>query len=336
MYNGVKVLDVHGHVSMPVDYRLHIGNMLAQNTPFLLQVPPAQLDAAVQVHLKELDDRNIDVQIVGPRPVYEFHWMRPFLQEAWCRGTNDLIAQFVQQCPDRLLGAAQLPQNAERDTSSCLPEFERCVKELGFVAAYVNPDPSGTRQAPGLHDPYWYPLYTKAQEWDIPLIVHPSVTYDTRVESLYANYQVNNVVEEYIATQILSRSDVFERFPTLRVVVCHCGGALDRWISSDPHLGQRDVSRNLFFDTCVYDVPFLEAAIKQRGVDRMLFGTEVPGSGRAPRPETGRPGDDIVPIIGGFEFLTEAQKIKIFHDNPKRVFPALAPLALVAGAAREA
>ena len=56
----------------------------------------------------------------------------------------------------------------------------------------------------------------------------------------------------------------------------------------------------------------------------MLLGTEAPGSGRAVRPETGRTSDDLVPVIGSFDFLTEEEKIKIFNDNPARVVPALA------------
>ncbi|MGH3167736.1 MAG: hypothetical protein ACRDN0_17845, partial [Trebonia sp.] len=60
-----------------------------------------------------------------------------------------------------------------------------------------------------------------------------------------------------------------------------------------------------------------------RGVPRMLFGTEAPGSGRAVRPETGRTSDDLVPVISGFDFLTEEDKIAIFSANPARVVPAL-------------
>jgi len=33
--------------------------------------------------------------------------------------------------------------------------------------------------------------------------------------------------------------------------------------------------------------------------------------------------DDLVPVIDTFDFLTEDDKIKIFHENPARVIPAL-------------
>ena len=72
--------------------------------------------------------------------------------------------------------------------------------------------------------------------------------------------------------------------------------------------------------TCAHDESFLEAAFKQRGVDQMLFGTEVPGSGGAPRPETGRPADDLLPIIGKIAFLTHEDKVKVFNTNAKKYF----------------
>ena len=58
----------------------------------------------------------------------------------------------------------------------------------------------------------------------------------------------------------------------------------------------------------------------------MCFGTEAPGSGAAVRPETGRPGDDLVPVISSFDFLTEEDKVLIFNENPGRVCAGLGAL----------
>jgi 4-oxalmesaconate hydratase len=58
----------------------------------------------------------------------------------------------------------------------------------------------------------------------------------------------------------------------------------------------------------------------------MLFGTEAPGSGGAKRPETGRPADDLVPVIAGLPGLSEEDKLKVFNGNAKKVFPQLAKL----------
>lgn len=337
MYNNVRVLDVHGHVSVPFSANSFLVLMMGSNTPMASPIGqdkagPAGVTqedfrTAALGHAKYMDDRNIDVQIIGPRPFLMMAWMEPHLLPAWTRYVNDMIHQQCQMVPDRFLGAAMLPQLSDApDLSNCLDELNRCVTELGFAAAYVSPDPAGRRTTPGMHEPYWYPLYVRAQELGIPLIVHGTNSLDPRFRVVPHNYQLGFYTEQYLAGQFLSHGDVFERFPELKVIICHCGGGLDRFIPTDHHIAQKDLSENLFYDTCAYDLNFLEAAIKQRGVPRLLFGTEAPGSGRAVRPETGRTSDDLVPIIGAFDFITEDDKIKIFNENPARVVPALAKI----------
>jgi predicted TIM-barrel fold metal-dependent hydrolase len=321
MFNNQTTVDVHGHMTTPAGFRQFLAEIVSQNTPGRkLEVTDEQLEAAQQRHLKFMDDRNIDIQLVGPRPIAMWHWMRPFLQEFWAKTTNDVIARIVKLHPDRFRGMAQLPQNRDKDTRGCLPEFERCIKELGFVGAYLNPDPAGDKQTPGVHEEYWYPLYEKAVELDVPLMVHPSIGYDRRLEVIPANYQMNNYLEEFVAMQLYSHSNVFQIFPKLKITVCHCGGGLNRFIRTDKHVGQGDLSKNLFYDSCVYDENYLEAAIKQRGVDQVLFGTESPGSGGAVRPESGKPSDDMIPVIDGLKFLSAEDKRKIFQTNPLKVF----------------
>src|ERR1044071_8788627 len=130
MYNGYKVVDVHGHMTTPAPFRQFLAETVSQNTPGRkLEVTDEQLANAQQRHLKFMDDRNIDIQLIGPRPIAMWHWMRPFLQEYWCRVTNDVIARIVKMHPDRFRGMAQLPQSKEKDTRNCLPEFERCEIE---------------------------------------------------------------------------------------------------------------------------------------------------------------------------------------------------------------
>lgn len=333
MYNDVKVYDVHGHVSHPFG---GMGRMMlfmqAMNTPLPSPIgTPGAADAglgeedfAVTVgrHVAQLDDRGIERQVIGPRPFLMLGFTGDHIVPAWTRMVNDAIHQQCQMHPDRFIGAAQLPQQAHApDTTHCLDELHRCVDELGFQGVYVSPDPEGERNSPGLHETYWDPLYEACQERGLPIIVHGTNCNDPRFAPVPHSYQLGFVSEQYWANQILSHSDVFERFPELKVIICHCGGALDRWIPNDPHLSQKDLSNNLFYDTCAHDEPYLECAIKQRTPARMCFGSEVPGSGGALRQDSGRPADDLVPIIGGFEFLSEEEKATIFCHNPLRLFP---------------
>ncbi len=171
------------------------------------------------------------------------------------------------------------------------------------------------------------PVYARCQELDVPIIVHGTACADPRLAHVPNNYQLGFVAEQYWAAQSLGHSDVFDRFPELKVVVCHCGGALNRFIASDPHLPQRDSSSNLFYDTCAHDTAFLEAAIKQRTPAQMAFGSEAPGSGAAIRPETGRPADDLVPVIDALDTVTDDERILMFNTVPARLVPAFKNLS---------
>ncbi len=333
MYGGKKVIDVHGHMSTPPAFRGAIANWVSQNTGpsnhgEFPKISDEQMETAQKRHLDMLDDHNIDYQLISPRPIAMWHWMRPHLQYDWAHFTNDTIAQIVRLHPDRFGGIAQLPQNRDLDTSHVIEELERAVKELGFFGALINPDPAGDRMTPGMHEKYWYPLYEKAQELDAVLMIHPSISYDRRWEIVPANYQMNNVVEEYVAMQLLEHGRVFDDFPNLKVFICHGGGALHRFIEQDYHRGQRDLTKNLWFDSCVLERNMLEAMIKQKTPKRVLFGTEAPGSGGAKRPETGRPSDDLVPVISEFDFLTEEDKAAIFYSNAFDAVPRLTKKAV--------
>jgi len=191
------------------------------------------------------------------------------------------------------------------------------VNELGAVGALLNPDPSGERDVPGVNEKYWYPLYEKAQALDVPLLVHPSITKDKRVRAIPHNYQINNVWEEYLATLLYIATDVFQVFPRLKVVICHAGGALSRHFNSDirdGHPTREDIwdryHDNLFFDTCVYDGAFMDTAVKQHGVDQMVFGTEIGAALRT----------DVVALIDELRDFSTEDKIKIFNTNPRRVY----------------
>ncbi|MGH9055474.1 MAG: amidohydrolase family protein [Acidimicrobiales bacterium] len=338
MYDDLKVLDVHAHVSVPPLANTFALNLMGSNTamasplsggpghaPFGAVPSAEQFRETAATHVAYIDERGIDVQIIGPRPFMTLGWMQPHLIAAWSRYVNDMIHQQCEMFPDRFVGACQLPQHAGApDSAHCLAELQRCVEEYGFVATYVSPDPDGRRTQPGMHESWWFPLYERCEELALPVIVHGTNSADPRYAVVPHNYQLGFLTEQYLATQFLGHGPVFDRFPRLKVIVCHCGGALNRFIPTDFHLPQRDLSDNLFFDTCGYDLHFLEAAIKQRGVDQMCFGVEAPGSGRAVRPETGRTSDDLIPVLRSFEWLSEEDCRKIVHHNPGRVCPALA------------
>jgi predicted TIM-barrel fold metal-dependent hydrolase len=346
MYNGEKIIDIHGHHSTPPQFRAYAYNIIAlRSTTGGTKMPDGPMQEAQERHLKMMDDRQIDIQFISARPVAMMHWEQPLIQALWARTTNDVIADTVKLHPDRFRGVAQLPQvgiDFEKDTSHLVPEFERAINELGFVSATLNPDPGADRRAPGVNDAYWYPLYEASINLKAPLTVHASISKDPRITILPHNYQYNFLTEETLATELFEQSDLFSRYPELKIIMCHCGGSLSRFIPRAESSGvqgggsagmtmgaqadygavEHDPTQNLFFDTCAYDPGYLALAFKQRGVSQMMFGTEAPGSGTGVlNPETGNPSDDLVPVINSFDFLSEADKKSIFREKAMSVFP---------------
>jgi predicted TIM-barrel fold metal-dependent hydrolase len=360
MLDGVTVIDVHGHLSSPPQVRAYAFNLVSLRSPGdgELRLPDEAVAAARQRHVRVLDERNIDVQLLSPRPAAMMHWERPFIVRAWTRVTNNLIAQMCRLEPTRFVGIGQLPQNASLGTENCLGELDRCITELGFAGVLVNPDPGADSSAPGMDDPYWYPLYRRAAELDATILVHPSLSRDPRIEPLPHSYQFNNLVQETLATSLLERGVVFAEFPGLKIVVSHGGGAPRRLLASgdvldatapvpqhvtpsgeepggqvgivlgpasDDAEGGQEHRDNLFVDTCCYDPHFLAAVLRQRGARQVVFGTEAPGSGaHLVNPATGRPADDVLATLGSLGFLSPEQLRAVVHDNPLRAFPLLA------------
>jgi predicted TIM-barrel fold metal-dependent hydrolase len=202
--------------------------------------------------------------------------------------------------------------------------LERLVKEQGFVGCLINPDPgegSGIATPP-MGDRYWYPLYEKLVELDIPGHIHSAGCRSERL-----TYSLHFINEESIAVVSLLNSAVFSDFPTLKLIVSHGGGAIPyqvaRFDASSLRRGAERFSdrlRKLYFDTVLYSAGALELLFKTVGADRCMFGTERPGVGTVKDPRTGRWLDETRHIIEGFEWLGAAEKKMIFEDTARKVY----------------
>ena len=251
------------------------------------------------------------------KPAKLVHW---FTEEC-----NNIIYRQMKLFPGTFIGVCALPQTAGDPIEKTIPELVRCVTELGFVGCLLNPDPfenSGS-EAPPLGDRYWYPLYEKLCELDVPAHIHGTGSRSER-----SPYSVHFINEETIAVFGLVNSAVFKDFPNLKVVVSHGGGAIPYQLGrfEAPTLrrgtGERfsTAMRRLYYDTVLYTEDALRLLIKTIGVDRCLFGTECPGVGSSVDPESGRSMDNVRPMIEKIEWITAEEKQKIFCDNARAVF----------------
>jgi 4-oxalmesaconate hydratase len=212
--------------------------------------------------------------------------------------------------------------------ASCVGELDRCVTEFGFIGCNLNPDPSGGHwTSPPLTDRWWYPLYEKLAELDVPAVIHVSASCNANFHTTGAHY----INADTTAFMQLIMSDLFKDFPTLKFIIPHGGGAVPyHWgryrglalNNKRPPLSEL-LLKNVFFDTCVYHLPGIELLTKVIPADNILFASEMVGVVKGIDPETGYDFDDTKRYIDAVPWLSAADKMKIFEGNARRVHSRL-------------
>jgi 4-oxalmesaconate hydratase len=209
--------------------------------------------------------------------------------------------------------------------ANCIAELERCVNEYGFIGCNLNPDPSGGYwTGPPLTDRWWYPLYEKMVELDVPAMIHVSGSCNPNFHGTGAHY-INGDTTAFMQ---LITGDLFRDFPTLKFIIPHGGGAVPyhwgRYRGLAQDMGRPPLKElllnNVFFDTCVYHQPGIELLLKVIPADNILFASEVVGAVRGIDPETGYHYDDTKRYIDSLEWLSAADREKIFHGNARKVY----------------
>src|SRR5918993_1863745 len=308
------IIDVHGHVSAPTELWAYKANLLSARGAHGrggVHVSDDEIRAAAnrkenwaKGHLDYLRDHGTDVQLISPRPFQLMQSEKPAKLVQWfAEECNNIIHRQMRLFAGKFLGVCALPQTAGDPIEKAIPELERCIKQLGFVGCLLNPDPyeNGGSEAPPLGDRYWYPLYEKLCELNVPAHIHGTTSRSERTP-----YSVHLINEETIAVYGLVNSNVFKDFPDLKIVVSHGGGAIPYQLGrfDAPSLRGRgarfrDRLKLLYFDTVLYTAPALELLIKTVGPDRCLFGSQCPGVGSAVDPDSGHTMDHIRPHIEG-------------------------------------
>ena len=334
------IIDSHGHVTAPDSlyvYKAQIishrgahgrGGHLANDADVREALTKPVFGGSS--HLGQLKEVGTDMQLISPRPYQMMTSESPKLVHWFVEETNNIIAKQVQLYPSTFRAVAGLPMTPGVSPKAIVPYLEKLVKEQGFVGCLLNPDPGecSGQETPPLGDRFWYPLYEKLCELDIPGHIHSTGCRSERLP-----YSLHFINEEGIGVVSLLTSNVFKDFPTLKILVSHGGGAIPYQYARFEASSLRrpgatrfsEAMRNLYYDTVLYSKDALELLFKTVGVDRCLFGTERPGVGTVKDPRTGRWLDETRFTIEAIDWLSDADKKMIFEDNAKKLFNLKVP-----------
>ena len=333
------IIDCHGHYTTEpkplMEFRQKqtaaAKDRIAPPSPESVKITDDEFRASVEGNqLRIQKERGTTLTLFSPRASGMGHHIGDeAISLDWSRLSNDCIHRVCKLFPENFIGVCQLPQSPGVSPKSCISELERCVNELGFVGCNLNPDPSGGHwTAPPLTDRFWYPLYEKLCELQVPAMVHVSMSCNPSFHTTGAHY----INADTTAFMQFIQADLFRDFPDLKLIVPHGGGAAPyhwgRYRGLAQNLGRPPLDEmmrdNIFFDTCVYHQPGIDLLVKLIPAGNILFASEMLGAVKGDDPTTGKPYDDTKRYIDATS-LSAADKQKIFEGNARKVYPRLGP-----------
>ncbi len=304
-------IDIHGHFfpPAPLAAQQEIARQLRQACWCIEE--PVSWDPATT--LAYMDRTGIQMQMLSYVPP----------DVAKLRETNDYGAQLVREHPGRFGLLAALPTH---DPEACLAEVARAADELGADGFAVQCLYKDVYLSDGRLEPVWAELNRRRAV----VFAHPNA-YGSAWGRPAALMDVAFQTAHTFADMLYA--GVFRRYPDIRFVVAHCGGALpavsgrllllgnERWIPN-PHqvtpTEMRQHLRRLFLDTAATMPTELGAALLMTTPDKIVYGSDcgVPCTTDATM-------DANIEALLAFEGLTPEQ-IHAIGRNALTLFPAAA------------
>ncbi len=244
---------------------------------------------------------------------------------AAARDVNDYLAgEVIAAHPTRFAGFASV---ALQDPAGAAKELERAVTRLGLVGAMINgyTDVADARGGEYLDEPRLLPFWEAAAALGVPVYVHPRPSFDQRMYRGHAELigaTWGFAPETATHALRLVYSGLFDRFPSLTVVLGHLGETLPYFAWRIQHCfefnpSDKRVERRLQDYLCdnvyvstsgFFSDQALIGAVLTIGADRILFAADYPYEPMEPAAAW----LDRAPIA-------ENDRRKIAHGNARRL-----------------
>jgi aminocarboxymuconate-semialdehyde decarboxylase len=263
-----------------------------------------------------LDEHGVTTQVLS-FTTPGVHVETPDVAVEWARMVNDAFARVTRERAGRFTALATLPLN---DPKASVVELERAMKTLGLPGAMVFSNVNHV----ALADERYGQLWRKADELEAVIYIHP--TDPLGVDAMLDYWLmplVGFLFDTTLAASKLVFSGVVERYPRIRWVLTHMGGAipylaerLDRgyraFADCRRHISRppSEYLRQFYFDTVNFNPSAVRLALDFAGEDRILGGSDYPHQiGSIPL---------MLETIRGLD-VSEAVKEKILGGNSARL-----------------
>ncbi len=241
--------------------------------------------------LQDMRSDDIDVQVVSPMPELLSHWFSADDADALSDHVNHAIAQLCSAHPESFIGIGMAPVQDPALAARRLAG----IKALGLRGIEIGTHINGV----ALGDARMHEVYAAAEEADLAVMIHP--LHPSGMERMAGRPELAAVaafpLETALAATSLLTHGITERFPNLRILLSHGGGALPWILPRLKHaralgpplqdLFARDpgeMAKAFYYDTILYDRLALRFLADQVGEERIVIGSDYPFSIKQDRP----------------------------------------------------
>ena len=229
-----------------------------------------------------LKEAGVDTQVIT-LTTPGTHIEEPATAVRLAQMVNDAFARVVADKKGRFVALATLPLS---DPAASVAKLRRAMEQLDMRGAMLFSNVNGV----ALSDQRFWKLYELANDQAAVLHIHP--TNPVGVEAMLDYWLmplVGFLMDTTLAAASLVFSGVSERFPRIRWVLGHLGGAipylaerLDRGYEAFPdcrvNVKQHPSAyvKRFYFDTVNFDPRAIELAVNFAGADHILAGSDYP------------------------------------------------------------